>query len=109
MTGDPHEAFVSEELKPVAGTAMASMAARGQPGLPQRFHWRKREYRVMAVLEEWKTTGPCTSGSDEQYVRRHWYRISTEPHALMTVYCDRQAKDRRNPKSRWFVYSATEE
>jgi hypothetical protein len=107
LTGDRHEQFVSEEMKPVAGTAMASLAARGRPGLPQRFLWRGREYRVVAIMEEWKTTGRCDHGADELYVRRHWFRIATEPQAVMTVYCDRQAKDRRHPKSRWWIYSAT--
>jgi len=39
------------------------------------------------------------------YLRRHWYRILTEPPAVMTIYCDRQAKDRRHPKARWWVYT----
>jgi hypothetical protein len=97
--------FVSEPMTPVAGTSDPAAMARGEPGLPQRFSWRGREYRVVEVVRTWKTTGPCVSGADEQYVRRHWYAIRTEPPMTMTVYCDRQPKDRKRPKARWWVYT----
>ena len=100
------EEFVCEEMRPIAGTLDASAMARGEPGLPRRFFWRKTEYEMVEVVKRWKTTGPCTSGSDESYVRRHWYRIVTRPSAVMTVYFDRRPKDRRHPKARWWVYSA---
>ena len=38
-------------------------------------------------------------------MRRHWYRIRTEPGGEMTVYCDRQARQRSRPKARWWVYT----
>ncbi len=101
----PEDEFIDEPLKPLRGSGDAAMAARGEPGLPQRFTWRKREYRVVGVIEKWKTSGRCRHGSPEMYLRRHWYRIQTEPHAIMAVYCDRQAKDRKHPKARWWVYT----
>jgi len=97
--------FICEELVPIAGTADAAMASRGEPGLPRRFLWRGVEYELVGVIETWKTQGPCRHGSGEMYLRRHWYKIEVRPHQIMTVYCDRQAKDRRRPKSRWWVYT----
>src|SRR5664280_2222414 len=102
MSGGSNEKFVSEAIEPVAGTFDTAAMARGAPGLPQRFAWRGVEYRVVELLESWKSTGPCHHGADEQYVRRHWYRVRTEPAATMTIYCDRQARDRRRPKARWW-------
>ena len=107
MSADHPERFISEAMTPVPSTGRASAAARGEPALPERFTWRGTEYRVAGVIEQWKTTGPCRSGSPEQYVRRHWYRVRTEPPAVMTVYCDRQARDRKRPRARWWVYSAS--
>ena len=100
--------FVSEEIAPVSGTGRAAAMARGEPGLPERFTWRDREYRVLGVIEQWKSSGPCKSGSDEMYLRRHWYRIVTEPHAVMSVYCERQARSRKRATSRWFLYTVEE-
>ena len=94
---------------PVPGTALAADMARGEPGLPARFLWRGGEYRVVAVAKRWKTSGPCHHGSGEMYLRRHWYRIVTDPPAEMTVYCERQARTRRQAKSRWFVYTVASE
>ena len=99
------EEFICEELHPVAGTADAAAMSRGEPGLPGRFRWRHAEYRVLGVVKQWKTSGPCRNGSDEVYLRRHWYQVLVEPRAVMTLYCDRQPKDRRRPKRRWWVYS----
>jgi len=99
------EEFVSEEMTPVAGTGRAAAMARGEPGLPDWFTWRSTEYRVRGVIRQWKTSGPCKSGAPEMYLRRHWYRIVTEPRAVMTVYCERQARSRKRAKSRWFIYT----
>jgi len=104
-----HEEFVCEAMTPVAGTGDAAAMARGEPGLPGRFVWRGEEYRIIAVIESWKTSGVCHSTSrqrvTEKYLRRHWYKVITDPPAVLTVYCDRQAKDRKHPKARWWVYT----
>jgi hypothetical protein len=105
MTPDSQQEFVSEEMTPVAGTGDAAAMSRGEPGLPGRFTWRGVEYRVVGLAKQWKTSGPCRSGSPEMYLRRHWYRIVTDPPAVMTVYCERQARSRRSAKSRWFIYT----
>jgi hypothetical protein len=99
------EEFVSEELTPVAGTLDAASMSHGEPGLPERFTWRGREYRIAGLLRKWKTSGPCHHGSGEVYLRRHWYRILTEPRTVMTVYCERQARNAKRPKARWFIYT----
>jgi len=101
----PRAEFVCEELIPAAGSGDAAMMSRGEPGLPGRFTWRGEAYEVAGVIETWKTQGPCRHGSGEMYLRRHWYRIQVRPRRIMTVYCDRQAKNRRKPKSRWWVYT----
>jgi hypothetical protein len=105
MKSSAHEEFICEEIEPVAGTGDAAAMARGEPGLPSRFVWRGTEYRLAGVIRQWKSTGPCRNGADEVYLRRHWFQIVTEPRAVMTVYCDRQAKDRRHPKRRWWLYT----
>ncbi len=99
------ETLISEEVIPVPGSGLASTAARGEPALPSRFTWRGAEYRVTAVLHAWKTTGPCSHGSGELYVRRHWYTVSVEPPGVMTLYFDRQARQSRRPKARWWLYT----
>ncbi|UCE49889.1 MAG: hypothetical protein JSW47_06990, partial [Phycisphaerales bacterium] len=71
------EEFVSEPITPVTGTFDAAPMTRGEPGLPSRFVWREQEYAVADVLEAWKETGPCKSGSPEQYLRKHWFKVRT--------------------------------
>lgn len=99
------EKFASEPLIAEPGSMMASAMGRGEPGLPQRFTWRGQVFEVREILAQWKSTGDCSHGSGEKYVRRHWYRVHTEPDAVLTLYCDRQARDRGKPKRRWFVFS----
>ena len=79
---------------------------RGEPGLPARFIWRKREYIVDEVLEKWKETGPCRSGGNEQYVRKHWFRIRTTGGVEMKIYFERQP--RAKVKVRWWLFSVSQ-
>jgi hypothetical protein len=94
--------FVSEPITPVAGTADPSAMSRGEPGLPHQFTWRTRTYTIVNVLQTWKSS---TRDRGELYLRRHWYRIVTDSGEQMTLYCERQAKNRTRPKSRWWIYS----
>ena len=105
MAESEREKFVCEQITPAPGSGDTSAMARGEPGLPASFTWRGTEYRIAGVIEKWKTSSPCKSGAAEMYLRRHWYRVLTEPQAVMTIYFDRQAKDRSRPKARWFIYS----
>ena len=88
------EEFVSEPIQPVAGTFDTAGMTRGEPGLPQRFVWRDKEYTVAAVLEVWKEDGPCRHGSGEMYLRKHWFKIATEQGPQMTLYFERQARSK---------------
>jgi len=99
---DQREEFISEPIIPVAGSADASAMSRGEPGLPWEFSWRGRTYTVAQLLESWKTS---TADRGELYLRRHWYRIRTTGGEEMTLYCQRQAKNRNRPKARWWIYS----
>ena len=98
--------FVGEEMRPVAGTGDAAVMSRGEPGLPESFTWRDATYRIVGVISKWKSSGPCSSGGKERYLRRHWYKILTDPRMVMTVYCDRQTKNPKRPKARWWIYTA---
>ena len=103
------EEFVSEPVKPVAGTFDTTGMTRGEPGLPQRFVWRDREYTVAAVLEVWKEDGPCRHGSGEMYLRKHWFKIATEQGPRMTLYFERQARSRQPRKMRWWLFTVDRE
>ena len=107
MTENP-EQFVGEELKPAPGTANVAAMSRGEPGLPESFTWRGKQYRVAGVISTWKSHGPCKSGGGEKYLRRHWYKILTEPPAAMTIYFERQARTQKRPKARWWIYSISQ-
>jgi phosphoribosylglycinamide formyltransferase-1 len=79
--------------------------SRGEPGLPNRFSWRKQTYQVQQVVATWKTS-TCDRG--ELYLRRHWFEMLTTDGTRMKLYCERQAKNRTKPKSRWFIFSLQE-
>ena len=97
------EQFVSEPIKPVEGTFDTAGMTRGEPGLPGRFVWRGKEYTVAEVLEQWKQSGPCKSGSNEMYLRKHWFRILTEDGSEMTIYFERQTRLKQQSKKRWWL------
>ena len=102
------EEFVSESIKPVAGTFDAAGMTRGEPGLPARFVWREQEYAVADVVEAWKESGPCRSGGSEMYLRKHWFKIETESGEVMKIYYERQAKSKRQAKQRWVLFTLVE-
>jgi len=105
---DPSERFVCEAIKPVRGAMDTLGMARGEPGLPLRFLWRGREYAVAEVLERWKETGPCTSGSGERYVRKHWFRVRTTTGEEMKLYCERRPRSGRERLKRWWLYTVAD-
>jgi len=99
------EKFISETIKPLADTFDTAAMTRGEPGLPKTFIWRDNEYEVAEVLEAWKETGPCRSGSPELYLRKHWYKIRTADNMVMTIYFERQARSKSQSKARWWLYT----
>jgi len=106
MPINPDEAFVCEPITPVAGTFDPGAMARGEPGLPQAFRWRKEQYVVARVLESWRSVGVERGGGSEEYLRKHWYRVETTGGQVMTLYFDRQPLRGRGPiKGRWTLYS----
>ncbi len=103
-TTPPADVFVCEPIKP-AGVFDASRMARGEPGLPTAFEWRDDTYRVAQVLESWKSTGPCTHGSGEVYLRKHWYRVLVDDGSSWVIYFDRKARSRAQAHVRWHLYT----
>jgi phosphoribosylglycinamide formyltransferase-1 len=102
------EEFVSEAIEPLDSTFSTSSMAIGEPGLPKRFVWRDREYEVAEVLEQWKESGPCVSGANERYLRKHWYKIRTTDGTEMKLYFERQARSKGQAKARWWLYTVGE-
>ena len=96
------ETFVSEAISPEAGSFDAAAMARGEPGLPRAFAWRGRRFEVAQVYSTHKTSTPDRG---EMYLRRHWFQVGTVSGERMTLYCERQTKNRSRPKARWWLYS----
>ncbi|MFC1675627.1 DUF6504 family protein [Planctomycetota bacterium] len=94
------EKFISEPIKPVAGTFDTAPMAIGEPGLPARFLWRDTEYTVAKVLEKRKESGPCKSGSAEMYLRKHWFKIKCTDATEMTIYFERQPRSKKQNKTK---------
>jgi len=99
------EKFISERIKPVEGSFDATGMACGEPGFPGRFFWRDKEYAVAEVLEKWKESGPCKGGSNEMYLRKHWFKVMTEDGLEMTIYFERQPKSKQQSKKRWWLFT----
>lgn len=98
--------FVGEPISPRSGAFDTSSMATGAPGLPAQFTWRKQEHSIAEVLETWKSTGACRSGSQDRYVRKHWYKIRTTTGEVMVVHCDRQPpRSGSKTKNRWTLYT----
>jgi hypothetical protein len=97
--------FISEPIVPDTTTFDTARMAAGEPGLPMRFSWRGRTFRVAKVLNSWRQTGECRHGSGERYVRKHWYEVLTDAGSTMTLYCDRQARSTSQRTRRWWLYT----
>jgi Family of unknown function (DUF6504) len=101
--------FVSEPLKPLAGTFDTSRMSMGEPGLPQKFQWRKRELVVAEIIETWKEYGDCKHGSGERYLRKHAFRLKTSDNAVIRVYFQRSfGRSSGRVVSRWWLHSIEE-
>ena len=98
----PSEEVVGEALAPAPGSFDASAMARGEAGVPRQFTWRGEAHVVAELLSSWKGTG---KDRGETYLRRHWFRVRTAAGLCMTIYCERQARNTKKPKARWWVYT----
>jgi hypothetical protein len=98
--------FISEPITPDASFDPLAMA-RGEPGLPERFRWRGREWIVAEVLETSKEYGDCKHGSGERYVRRHCFRLRTTNGHVLRIYFQRSF-GRARASARWWLQSLEE-
>ena len=98
------EHFIGEPIEPITDTADSLGMASGGPGLPREFIWRGRTYKVLAVLRTWRETGPCSHGSPEMYVRKHWFEIETDSGETMRIYFDRQPRPGKKGQ-RWWLFT----
>jgi hypothetical protein len=100
------EEFISQPLRPHAGTFRTGDMARGLPGLPAGFDWNGQPHLIETLLESWKasaTEGGRAGG--ERYLRRHYYRLRMADKAVWTVYFIRQCPRSGSPRLRWFLQS----
>jgi hypothetical protein len=102
------ERFISEAIEPLPEDFDFSQSAAGEPAIPRRFQWRSETLELVEVTRRGKSTSPCTHGSSERYVRRHWYDIITGDGRRLRIYFDRQAGSSRRRKRRWWIYSQFE-
>ncbi len=103
------DSFISEPITPIDRSFDASMIARGEPGLPRKFRWRKKEWMVTEVLEQWKEYGDCAHGSGERYVRKHGYRIRTTNGLVLKLYFQRSfGRAKFRITSRWWIATMEE-
>jgi hypothetical protein len=101
--------FVSEPITPLEGSFDPDMMARGEPGLPHKFRWRKREWEVVELLESWKEQGACAHGGGERYVRKHGYRVRTTDGTVFKIYFQRSfGRGKFRMRSRWWICSVEE-
>jgi hypothetical protein len=98
--------FVSETIIPIDASFDTSGMARGEPGLPHKFRWGKKEFMVARVLEQWKEHGDCTHGSGERYVRKHGYRVELTDGSIVRIFFNRNfGRGRPTNKARWWIQS----
>lgn len=99
------EEFISEAIKPVAGTFNKAVMATGEPGAPSEFTWRGKTFIVKKVIRSWKKTAACTHGSGEQYVNKHYYEILTQSGERMKIYFERRPPRNKPNAPRWWLYT----
>ena len=98
--------FVSETITPLDQSFDTSAMARGEPGLPQQFRWREKDFHVAEVLDHWKVHGPCAHGSGERDLRKHAYRVRTTDGSILQISFQRSfGRGKFRLKSRWSIQS----
>jgi len=97
--------FVSEPITPLDQSFDPAGMARGEPGLPHQFRWRKKEFTVSRILEQGKDHGNCAHGSGERYVRRHSYRVETLDGSIVNLYFQRSFGRGKKSAMRWWIQS----
>ncbi len=101
-----NEKLISEAVAPrFDGEADDTPVVVGEPIVPTALVWRGTIYPVLNVLSAGKGLGPCTHGSGEQYVHKHWYRFETTDSVVLRVYFERRPRARGKKAKRWWLYS----
>ena len=98
--------FIGEPLTPDASFDPLAMS-NGEPGVPAKFRWRKRELVVAEVLETTREYGDCKHGSGERYLRKHGFRIRTADGLVLRIYFQRTF-GRSRKTARWWLHSIEE-
>jgi hypothetical protein len=102
----PGSSFISEPIVPLDASFDTTGMARGEPGLPRKFRWRKKEFHIAEVLEMWKEHGDCAHGSGERYVRKHGYRVRVTDGSILQLYFIRSfGRGKFQTRSRWWIQS----
>jgi len=97
--------LISELIKPEGSGFTADYSSAGEPCLPIKFKWRKKVFELAAVLSKSKKISKCKHGADEQYVRKHIYKIKTRSGEVMNISFDRQPRSHKKRFDRWFLVS----
>ena len=104
MSAETKTRFFSDPLKPVVATCDTGAMAQGAPGMPREFVWRGKTLTIASVVRTWRETGPCTHGSAEVYVRKHWFEVSTSTGQMAKIYFERRPRSRAVTQ-RWWLFS----
>ena len=100
------EEFISEYIKPDKNSFNVSFMSSGMPGVPMKFSWRDKEYRVVKIIDFWKSMSNCkgsfmTAENSEKYVRKHYFKLKLDSGDIVTLYCPRGV----NKSSKWVIYT----
>ncbi|MBV8171318.1 MAG: GNAT family N-acetyltransferase [Candidatus Eremiobacteraeota bacterium] len=94
-------AFIGERITPQTGSADVAAMSHGEPGLPRAFHWRGHRFEVARRLGSRRDLG---QDRGDVYVRRHVHEFETTDGLRMSVYFERNPRDRSRSKA-WWLYT----
>lgn len=98
------EKFVGATIMPVE--LSLERAKIGEPALPVRFQWAGKTWQIAQVIEQWKELGRCDRGSDERYLRKHWFQVRLVSGEEVKIYFLRQpGRSQKARTDRWRLYS----
>ena len=95
--------FVSERIAAEPGAFDPVAMSRGEPGVPRTFVWRGQRFAVAQVLQSARRMGVDRG---DRYVRRHYHEVETTDAIRMSLYFDRNPRDRSSRKE-WWLYTLT--
>jgi len=95
--------FISERIAAESGAFDLGAMSRGEPALPRAFVWRGQRFEVARVLHSGRRMGQDRGDS---YVRRHYHDVETTDAVRMSLYFDRNPRD-RSARKQWWLYTLT--